>query len=82
MQEKDIVNDVLSMTKASMNQYQSAIIESSCQSLRSSLQQLRDGAEQFHYQLFKVAEQKGYYKPAIQATQQEIQQTKDSLLQG
>lgn len=82
MQEKDIVNDVLSMTKASMNQYQTAIAESSNPSLRSALQQLRDGAEQFHYQLYQIAEQKGYYKPAANATQQELTSVKSDLSQS
>ena len=41
--------------------------------LRQTLQQLRDGSENFQYELFKVAKSKGYYKPADPADMSEIQ---------
>lgn len=81
MQEKDIVNDVLSMTCSSINQYNTAIPHVTNQTLRNTLLQLRDEAEQFQSQLYQISEQKGYSIPAQQATQQEIQQTKSSLNQ-
>lgn len=82
MQEKDIVNDVLSMTKASMQSYGMAISECSNQQLRSTLQKLRDEAEQFQYQLYQIAEQKGYYMPAQTASRQDITQVKNQLNQA
>lgn len=82
MQEKDMVNDVLAMTKASMKEYQTSIAEASNPGLRSALQQLRDDAEQFHYQLFQIAEQKGYYKPAEAATDQQMMNVKNDLSQS
>ncbi len=82
MNEKDMVNDVLSMTKASLNAYETAISETSNQQLRSALQQLRDDAEQFHYDLYQRAEQLGYYQPAQKASSQEVQQLKSQLSQG
>lgn len=82
MQEKDIVNDVLAMTKSSMKEYQTSIAESSNPGLRSALQQLRDDAEQFHYQLYQIAEQKGYYKPAEVATDQQMMNVKNDLSQS
>ncbi|WP_352417763.1 spore coat protein [Proteiniborus sp.] len=81
MQERDIVNDVLSMTKASMQSYGVAIAECSNQQLRSALQKLRDEAEQFQYQLYQIAEQKGYYTPAPTASQQDVSQIKNQLNQ-
>lgn len=81
MQERDIVNDVLSMTKASMQSYGMAISECSNQQLRSALQKLRDEAEQFQYQLYQIAEQKGYYTPAPTANQQDVSQIKSQLNQ-
>lgn len=81
MQERDIVNDVLSMTKASMQSYGVAIAECSNQQLRSALQKLRDEAEQFQYQLYQIAEQKGYYAPAPTASQQDVSQIKNQLNQ-
>ena len=74
MQEKDMVADVLSMTKASLGSYAKAIAETQNQQLRSTLQQIRNQDEQFQYQLFQVASQKNYYHPAQIASQQEISQ--------
>ncbi|AFS77774.1 putative spore coat protein, CotF-like protein [Gottschalkia acidurici 9a] len=82
MQEKDILIDALSTTKSSLGIYNMAIMETSNMQLRNTLQQLRDGAEQFQYQLYQIAEQKGYYQAPQAASQQELQQAKTSLLQG
>ena len=35
--------------------------------------------ENFQYEIFKIAQTKGYYKPAMQATPQEIGQVKTEL---
>jgi spore coat protein CotF len=79
MQEKDMVSDILSGTKASIDSYTKAITECANQQLRSTLQQLRNEAEQFQYQLFQIAEQKGYYTPAPPANSNDIQQVKSGL---
>lgn len=81
MQERDIVSDVLSMTKASIQSYGMAITECSNQQLRNTLQKLRDEAEQFQYQLSQIAEQKGYSSPPPTANQQDINQIKNQLNQ-
>lgn len=82
MQEKDMVKDVLAMTKASMGDYQASIGMASNPALRSALQQLRDGAEQFQYQIYQLAEEKGYAAPAEPATQQQMTDVKTELTQG
>ncbi|NLY77778.1 MAG: spore coat protein [Tissierellia bacterium] len=82
LQEKDMVNDAISMTKASINCYNAAIVECANQQLRGTLQQLRNEAEQFQYQLFQIAEQKGYYNPAPTAKADDIQQVKSGLSGG
>ncbi len=82
MQEKDMVKDVLAMTKASMVEYQSSIADAANPSLRSALQQLRDGAEQFQYQLYQLAQEKGFAKPADAATQAELTSVKSDLSQS
>lgn len=82
MQEKDMLLDILADTKASLGVYNTAIPETGCQQLRSTLQQLRDGAEQFQYQLYQIASQKGYYAAPEPASQQQLQQAKSSLSQG
>ncbi|MDW7683702.1 MAG: spore coat protein [Bacillota bacterium] len=79
MQDKDMVNDVLSMVNASLTNYAKAISESSNSQLRQALQQIRNSDEQFQFQLSQKATQKGYYKPAQQADQNTIQQYKSQL---
>ena len=76
MEEKAMVNDVLSSTKACLKDYEGAIIETANMELRQTLQNLRNSSESFQYELFKLAEAKGYYTPAQNATQQEISQVK------
>lgn len=79
MEEKAMVNDVLSSTKACLKDYEGAIIETANMELRQTLQNLRNSSESFQYELFKLAEAKGYYTPAQNATQQEISQVKSEV---
>lgn len=79
MQERDIVNDLLSGTKASIDSYTKAIQECSNQQLRSTLQTLRNEAEQMQYQLYQMAEQKGYYVPAPPASKNDVNHIKTTL---
>jgi spore coat protein CotF len=79
MQERDIFLDVLAGTKHSINCYTTAIMESSNQQLRSTWQTLRNEAEQAQYQIYQMAEQKGYYMPAPQAHQDDVQKVKTTL---
>ncbi len=79
MQEQDMVNDILSGSKASIDSYTKAIQECSCQPLRSTFIQLRDEAEQMQYQLYKIAEQKGYYQTAGKVDKNEINRVKTGL---
>lgn len=82
MQEKDIVSDVLSNTKSSITNYSTAITECANAQLRGALQQLRNEAEQYQYQLFQIAEQKGYYTPAPAASPKDVQEIKSGLSGG
>jgi spore coat protein CotF len=82
MDEKDMVNDILSMTKASLTGYAKAISECSNKDLRQTLQQIRDSDEQFQFQLYQLAEQKNYYQPAENASQKDIEQVKTLFNQG
>ena len=79
MDEKTMVNDVLNSIKASLNTYQMVITDTENITLRQTLQQIRNNDESFQYELYKVAETKGYYKPVIEATQTEIQIVKSEL---
>lgn len=82
MQEREILMDLLGGTKHSINCYTNAIMECSNQQLRSTFQTLRDEAEQMQYQLYQMAEQKGFYNAAPTANQNDIQQIKSSLSSG
>lgn len=79
MEEKYMVNDILDNVKSSLTTYQKAITESENMQLRQTIQQIRNSDETFQYELFKVAEMKGYYVPAEKATQQEIGTVKNNV---
>ncbi len=81
MDEKTMVNDVLESVKASLTAYQTAISESGNTTLRQTFQEIRNNDECFQYELFKVAQTKGYYKPAQPATVTEISTVKNDLQQ-
>ena len=81
MDEKTMVNDILSGVKSDLTAYQTAISESENMNLRQTLQQIRNNDESFQYELFKIAQAKGYYKPAQKATVTEINQVKTDLQQ-
>jgi spore coat protein CotF len=82
LQDKTMVNDALSMAKASLTTYTTAIAECANLELRSALQQIRGNDEKGQYELYKLAESKGFYKPAMMAADQDIQQIKSDLQQG
>ena len=81
MYEKTMVNDILGSIKADLGAYQTAISETENMQLRQTFQAIRNSDESFQYELFKVAEAKGYYKPAQKATVTEIQTLKNELEQ-
>ena len=47
--------------------------------LRQTFQTIRNNNESFEYELFKIAQAKGYYKPAEQAPQSEIDKIKNEV---
>ena len=77
-----MVNDILSSVKSDLTAYQTAITEAENMSLRQTFQQIRNNDECFQYELFKVANAKGYYKPSQKATVTEVQTVKTELQQG
>ena len=81
MDEKTMVNDILAGVKADLTGYQTAISETEYMELRQAFQQIRNGDESFQYELFKIAQTKGYYKPAAKATYTEIETVKSELQQ-
>ena len=81
MDEKTMVNDILGNVKADLNSYQTAISETENMTLRQTFQQIRNNDESFQYELFKIAQAKGYYIPAQKATTTEISNVKTELQQ-
>ena len=81
MDEKTMVNDILAGVKSGLTAYQTAISETENSTLRQTFQQIRNGDESFQYELFKVAQNKGYYQPAAKASITEISTVKNQLQQ-
>ena len=79
MDEKTMVNDILESVKADLTAYQTAISETENIGLRQTFQQIRNSDESFQYELFKIAQTKGYYKPAAKATVTEVSDVKNEL---
>ena len=79
MDEKTMVNDILEGVKSSLKTYQGVISETENMQLRQTIQQIRNNDESFQYELFKVAQAKGYYTPAGQAPQTEIDKVKNEV---
>ena len=79
MDEKTMVNDILAGVKSDLTAYQTAISEAENIGLRQTFQQIRNNDESFQYELFKIAQAKGYYKPAQKATVTEISNVKTEL---
>ena len=81
MDEKTMVNDILAGVKSDLTAYQTAITEAENMQLRQTFQQIRNGDESFQFELFKIAQAKGYYKPAQKASVTEINTVKSDLQQ-
>ena len=82
MQDKEMVNDLLSQINSSITGYANVISQTENCQLRQTIQQIRNNTEVFQYDLFKLAEQKGFYTPAQQASQDEISVVKNQLSQS
>ena len=76
-----MVNDILGSVKSDLTAYQTAISESENMQLRQTFQQIRNNDESFQYELFKIAQSKGYYAPAQKPTSTEISTVKTELQQ-
>ena len=79
MDERDMVMDALASSKASLATYAHFITETADDTLRRTWQQMRDSDEKSQYELYKLAEEKGYYIPSSYATKQEMTDVKEQL---
>lgn len=80
MEEKYMVNDILENSKNEIKSYTSTIVECSNMELRQTIQTIRNTCESFQYELFKLANSKGYYTPAENAKPDEINKVKTQTL--
>jgi len=79
MQDKVMINDMLNMAKSSLATYAQVISECANPTLRSAIQQIRNNDEASQYELFKLAQTKGFYKAANMADDSEVSQIKSQL---
>ncbi|MDZ4956922.1 spore coat protein [Clostridium perfringens] len=79
MKEKDIMNDYLSMVSSSLAKYAGIIAETDNQELRQTVQQMRNQDEIRQYTIYQKAKEKGYYKPAQPASQNDINTIKSEV---
>ncbi len=82
MQEKEMMNDVLTGLKSSIANYGRVISECDDENLRRTIQQIRNDCEQYQWQMAKLAEQKNYYQPAEKATDQQVQTVRSQVSPG
>ena len=81
MDEKYMTNDILEGTKSDLTTLQGVISEAENIGLRQTIQQMRNSTETFQYELFKMAQTKGYYTPAAKASQTEVDNVKTQVTQ-
>lgn len=79
LQDKVMVNDALDSVKSSLTTYASVITECSNPNLRTTIQQIRNNCETSQYELYKLAQTKGFYQPATMADDTLVQQVKTQL---
>ena len=79
LQDKTMVNDALAELKSSLTTYANTISECANPTLRSTIQQIRNSDEASQFELFQMAQAKGYYKPAMMASDTEVQQVKTQV---
>lgn len=76
MQEKTMVADTLSVVNSSLKTYGDMISQTANQQLRQTLVQMRNACETSQYELYTIAKDRGYYKPAAMATDEEVKTVK------
>ncbi len=77
--EKAMVNDALASVKGSLTTYATVISECSNPNLRQAIQQIRNSCETSQYELYQIAQSKGFYQPATMADDNEVSQVKSQF---
>lgn len=76
MDEKELMQDLLTSEKQVISAYSTGITETSCVNLRSTLVNNFKNAQDVQYKIFDTMRQKGWY-PTKDAQATEVQQLKD-----
>lgn len=76
MNDKDMMQDLLTSEKQVIASYSSGISESSCMNLRNTLVNNFKNTQEVQYKVFDIMKQKGWY-PTKDAPSTEVQQLKN-----
>lgn len=79
MTEKTSVNDVLSSINSIINLLNYSIQQANNKNFRDTLITSRNSLENYQWQIYLIAKEKGYYIPAAPAGQADIEQVKNSI---
>lgn len=79
MTEKTGVNDVLSTLNALIKLVEYSIEQSNDKNFRDTLITSRNSLENYQWQIYLIAKEKGYYVPAAPAGQADIDQVKSAI---
>ncbi|MFL0196618.1 spore coat protein [Clostridium sp. WILCCON 0269] len=76
MDEKELMQDLLTSEKQVISAYSTGITEASCTNLRNTLVNNFKNAQDVQYKIFDTMRQKGWY-PTSDAQASDVQQLKD-----
>ncbi len=79
MTEKIGVNDVLSTLNSTITLINYAIQQSNNKNFRDTLITSRNSLENYQWQIYLIAKDKGYYVPAAPAGAADIEQVKNAI---
>lgn len=79
MTEKIGVNDVLSTLNSTITMINYSIQQANDKNFRDALITSRNSLENYQWQIYLIAKEKGYYVPAAPAGQADIEQVKNTI---
>jgi hypothetical protein len=79
MTEKIGISDVLSTLNATISLINYSIQQSNDKNFRDTLITSRNSLENYQWQIYLIAKDKGYYVPAAPAGQADIEQVKNAI---
>lgn len=79
MTEKTAVSDVLSTLNSMITMLNYSIEQSNDKNFRDTLVTSRNALENYQWQIYLIAKEKGYYTPAAPAGMQDIEDVKNSI---